>query len=282
MPLITVNSIELCYEERGNGLVMLWAHGLGQTMKDWDELMSHFEDRYRVIAYDARGHGRSQILENEDDYSQDLMIEDMLALLDALEVDKVIVGGHSMGANVALNFAMRHPERCHAVIPVAIGTGSTEPAKWKEYWGKLARLAGEEGIEAYVDGLRETPSWERALSHPVIGERVTQSESANSPRAIANIIRGIQRKRPSIYELEDKLKALTVPTLVIFSEGDTPVADCSKYLTKCIPAAKLVEIPASSHWTQLEMPDVFHKVIEEFISNLGSSAESVGENIIFF
>ncbi|MFT5133916.1 MAG: pimeloyl-ACP methyl ester carboxylesterase [Gammaproteobacteria bacterium] len=270
MPFITVNCVELYYEERGSGPVMLWAHGLGQTMKDWDELMSHFEDRYRVIAYDARGHGRSQILDHEDNYSQDLMIEDMLALLDTLEVDKVIVGGHSMGANVALNFAMRHPERCHAVIPVAIGTGSTEPAKWKLYWGKLARLAEEEGIDAYVEGLRETPAWDRALSHPLIGERVTQSESANAPQAIANIIRGIQRKRPSIYELEDKLKALAVPTLVIFSEGDTPVVDCSKYLSKSIPGAKLAEIPASSHWIQLEMPDAFHKVVEEFVRNLGS------------
>ena len=268
MPKLNINNIEIYYEEHGSGPAMLWAHGLGQNLNDWNELVPFFENRYRVIHYDARGHGRSQILEHEDDYSQDLMIVDMLALLDELSVDRVIVGGHSMGANVALNFALRHPQRCAAVILVAIGTGSSDPVLWKKYWGKLADLAENNGIEAYVEGLRETPAWERALSHPLIGERVTQSESANKPQAIANIIRGIQRKRPSIYELEPELKALKVPALVVFSEGDTPVLECSKYLAACIPGASLAEISATSHWTQLEAPDEFHRVVDEFVANL--------------
>jgi pimeloyl-ACP methyl ester carboxylesterase len=268
MPDLSINNIKIYYEEHGNGPAMLWAHGLGQNLSDWNELVPFFEDRYRVITYDARGHGRSQILEHEDDYSQDLMIADMLALLDELSIYRVIVAGHSMGANVALNFALRHSQRCDAVIPVAIGTGSTDPALWKKYWGKLADLAENNGIEAYVEGLRETPAWERALSHPLIGERVTQSESANKPDAIANIIRGIQRKRPSVYELEPELKVLKVPALVIFSEGDTPVLECSKFLAGCIPGATLAEISASSHWTQLESPHEFHRAVDDFVTQI--------------
>lgn len=268
MPKLNINNIEIYYEEHGSGPAMLWAHGLGQNLSDWNELVSFFENRYRVITYDARGHGRSQILDSEDDYSQDLMIADMLALMNELSIDSAIVGGHSMGANVALNFALRYPQRCAIVIPVAIGTGSSDPVRWKKYWGKLADLAENNGIKAYVEGLRETPAWERALSHPLIGERVTQSESANKPQAIANIIRGIQRKRPSVYELEPELKALKVPALVVFNEGDTPVLECSKYLAACIPGASLAEISATSHWTQLEAPDEFHRVVNEFVTNL--------------
>ncbi len=268
MTILRVNNIELYYEEHGQGPAMIWAHGLGQTLRDWDELVEHFKDRHRVICYDARGHGRSQVLDHEEAYSQDLMIEDMRSLLDALSIETVIVAGHSMGANVALNFALSHPQRCRAVIPLAIGTGSSDPAHWKPYWGKLADLAESEGIDAYVDGLRETPAWDRALSHPLIGERVTKSESANAPQAIANIIRGIQRKRPSIYELSDQLKVLQVPALVAFSEGDDPVIECSRFLAESIPKARLVEIPASSHWTQLEAPEAFHQVVEKFLSDL--------------
>jgi pimeloyl-ACP methyl ester carboxylesterase len=268
MPQITINNIELYYEDHGSGPPMLWAHGLGQNLSDWNELVVFFKDRYRVIIYDARGHGRSQILEHEEGYSQALMIDDMLALINALAIDKVIVGGHSMGANVALNFALRYPDRCLGLIPIAIGTGSSDPEHWKRYWGKLADSAEQQGIEAYVAALKETPAWDRALSHPRIGERVTRSESANSGQAIANIIRGIQRKRPSVYQLQSKLETLTVPTLVIYSEGDSPVVECSQFLTKCIPESTLKIISATSHWTQLEEAEEFHRVVDKFISQI--------------
>ena len=247
---------------------MLWAHGLGQSCQGWDGVMHYFEARFRVIAYDARGHGRSQILAHQQDYSQDLMVRDMYGLLDMLGVDKAIVAGHSMGANVALNFALQHPKRCIGVIPVAIGSGSSDPAFWKKYFAKLADLLEQQGTAAYLDEMKKTPSWERALSHPTIGERVTQSELANDPLALARCIRGIQSKRPSIFSLQPTLEALRVPTLIVWSDGDAAVVECSRFLTQCIPDAACAEIPAASHWTHLEASGEFHRILDRFVSEL--------------
>jgi len=172
MPKIAANGIELYYEERGNGPAMVWAHGLGQSWEDWNEVMDHFQDRYRVIAYDARGHGASELPMVAEAYSQDLMVQDLGGLLDALAIDKAIVGGHSMGANVALNFALAHPDRTLAAIPVAIGSGSSDAEKWKQYYEKLAQLLESQGVAAYLEELNSIPAWLAAMEHPGIGERV--------------------------------------------------------------------------------------------------------------
>jgi pimeloyl-ACP methyl ester carboxylesterase len=123
MPNILANDIRIYYEERGSGPAMVWAHGLAGTWQGWEKVMDFFQNRFRVIAYDARGHGRSEIPDQPEAYAQDIMVEDMRGLLDALGITKAIVGGHSMGANVALNFAIKYPKRCLAVIPVGIGSG---------------------------------------------------------------------------------------------------------------------------------------------------------------
>jgi pimeloyl-ACP methyl ester carboxylesterase len=93
MPDILANGIRIYYEERGAGPAMVWAHGLGQTWHGWDGVMTFFQDRYRVIAYDARGHGRSEIPDRPEAYSQDIMVQDMRGLVDALGITQAIVGG---------------------------------------------------------------------------------------------------------------------------------------------------------------------------------------------
>ena len=150
MPDIMVNGVRLFYGERGSGTAMVWAHGLGGTWQEWEGLIEFFQDRYRVVAYDARGHGDSEKPDRPEAYSQDIMVEDMRGVMDALDINKAIVGGHSMGANVALNFALRYPERCIGLIPVGIGSGSSDREWWKEWWGHMADTAEKEGIAAYV------------------------------------------------------------------------------------------------------------------------------------
>lgn len=111
MSNILVNGIRIWYEERGKGPAILWAHGLGGTLHEWDETIAFFKKNYRVIAYDARGHGCSEVPDSPTAYSQDIMVEDLRGLMDALDIPQAIVGGHSMGANVALNFALQYPSR---------------------------------------------------------------------------------------------------------------------------------------------------------------------------
>ena len=268
MPDILANGIRIYYEERGMGPAMIWAHGLGGTWQGWEGTMSFFQDRYRVIAYDARGHGRSEIHDQPEAYSQEIMVQDLRGLMDTLGLTQAIVGGHSMGANVALNFALQYPERCLGVIPVGIGSGSSDPEWWQEWWGKLADLAEQEGMTAFLEEMKKLPAWASAFANPQLAEQISQTVLNNSPKAIAYTIRGIQKKRLSIFQLEPRLRKLPVATLVVLSEGDTPVVECSRFMAQHIPRATLEIIPAKSHWTFTEAPEKFWQAVDRFVSRV--------------
>lgn len=268
MPDITVNGVRMHYEERGSGTAMVWAHGLGGSWRGWERVMDFFQDRYRVVAYDARGHGNSEKPARPEAYSQDIMVEDMRGVMDALDINKAIVGGHSMGANVALNFALRYPERCIGLVPVGIGSGSSDREWWREWWGKLADIADQEGMEAFLEEMKKLPAWGSAFSDPVMAEQITEAVLSNAPKAIAAVIRGVQRERPSIFELAPKLEKLPVATLVVMSDGDTPVVECSRFLAEHIPQATLATIPARSHWTFDEAPERFLQAVDKYVKTL--------------
>ncbi len=269
MPDIKVNGVRIHYEERGAGTAMVWAHGLGGTWQGWKRVMDFFKARYRVVAYDARGHGRSEKPERPEAYSQDIMVEDMRGLMDALGIDKAIVGGHSMGANVALNFALRYPGRCLGLVPVGIGSGSSDREYWRGWWGKLADIAEQEGMAAFLEEMKKLPAWGSAFTDPEMAKSITDTVLSNSPKAIALTVRGVQVKRPSIFELAPKLEKLPVATLVVLSEGDAPVVECSRFMAEHIPQATLEVIPARSHWTLLEAPEQFLQAVDRYVRRLG-------------
>lgn len=268
MPEVKVNGVRIHYEERGSGTAMVWAHGLCGTWQAWENVMNFFKGRYRVIACDARGHGSSAKPEKPEAYSQDIMVEDMHGLLDALDIKKAIVGGHSMGANVALNCALKYPQRCIGLIPVGIGSGSSDREWWRKWWGKLADIAEQEGMAAFLEEMKKLPAWGVAFTNPEMAKQITATVLANSPKAIAPVVRGVQQKRPSIFDLAPKLEKLSVATLVVMSEGDAPVVECSRFMTAHIPKAKLAVIPAKSHWTFDEALEPFLKAVDQFVSGL--------------
>lgn len=275
MPNIMVNGLEIHYQERGSGPAMVWVHGLAGNWQGWDETMDYFQGRFRVIAYDARGHGRSEKPDRPEAYSQDIMLEDMRGLFNALGISKAVVGGHSMGANKALNFALKYPERCLGAIPVGIGSGSSDAEWWQGWWGKLADTAAKQGMSAFLEEMQKLPAWGSGFSIPGLKEAIIQAVLVNSPEAIANTIRGVQMERHSIFHLESKLDKLTVPTLVVFSAGDEPVVECSRFMAEHIPNATLVVVPAESHWTHLEMPEAFLGAVDRFVSGLEGMESAV-------
>ena len=247
---------------------MVWAHGLGGTCQEWEGAMEFFQDRYRAIAYDARGHGHSEKPDKPEAYSQDIMVEDMRGVMDSLDINKAIVGGHSMGANVALNFALRYPERCIGIIPVGIGSGSSDREWWREWWGHMADTAEKKGIAAYVEEMKKLPAWGSAFADPQLGKALYQAELTNSPETLASVIRGVQGERPSIFELAPELEKLSVKTLVVMSDGDAPVVECSQFMVEHIPQATLEIVPARSHWTHLEAPEQFLQAVDQYVKAL--------------
>jgi len=249
---------------------MVWAHGLDGTWRGWETTMACFQSRYRVIAYDARGHGRSEVPDRPEAYSQDIMVQDLRGVMDTLGVAQAIVGGHSMGANVVLNFALQYPERCLGLIPVGIGSGSSDQQWWREWWSALADLAEQKGMAAYLEEMKKLPAWGSAFADPKTGKQVTEETLNSSPKGIADTIRGVQRERSPIFQLASGLEKLSVETLVVLSEEDTPVVECSQFIVQRVPGATLEIIPAKGHWTHLEAPEKFLAAVDRFVRRLAA------------
>jgi pimeloyl-ACP methyl ester carboxylesterase len=195
------------------------------------------------------------------------MLQDLRAI-EELGVTQAIIGGHSMGAGVALNFALQYPERCLGLILVGIGSGGSNPQWWQEWWDKLADLVENKGMTAALEEMNKLPAWHSALESSQIGNQVSEEIMHNSTKAIAYTIRGVQRKRPSIFQLESRLKECRTSTLVVMSECDTPVIESSRFIAKCMPNSVLKVLPAQSHWTYLEAPEKFLQAVDEFIAHL--------------
>ena len=265
---IVANGIRLHYLDYGSGTAMFWLHGLCGSSGEWGDTMSHFRDRFHVIAYDARGHGLSEKPEIPDAYSQELMVDDLSAVMDGLDINQAIMGGHSMGAGVALNFALRYPERCLGLVLVGIGSGSSNPRWWQQWWDKLADLAGSGGMSAVLAEMNSLPAWQSALQNPQIGKQISEGIMRNCAQSIAYTMRGVQRKRPSIFESGDALKECETNTLVVMSEHDTPVKSSSQFIAECMPNAALKVLPAQSHWTHREVPDEFLRAVDDFLAHL--------------
>ena len=115
MATFSANGVNLCHEETGEGFPLVWSHEFAGNYPSWDPQVRFFSRRYRVITYSARGYPPSDVPEDPDAYSQDLVVEDLYLLLRHLRIDEAYIGGLSMGGTVALNFAIAHPEMCRGI-----------------------------------------------------------------------------------------------------------------------------------------------------------------------
>jgi len=117
MPYLRINDIELYYEEAGNGVPILLAHGGFSDISEWEHQVSPLATNYRVIRYDRRGCGRSTPKDVEN--QPDLWIEDQRALIEGLKLDRPVIGGVSYGGMLLLEFLLKYPSYCRAAVIVS-------------------------------------------------------------------------------------------------------------------------------------------------------------------
>ncbi|HEX6456052.1 MAG TPA: alpha/beta hydrolase [Solirubrobacterales bacterium] len=197
---------------------------------------------YRVIVYDARGHGESDPAPGEEGYGYPHLVEDLERVVaDQVGEERFFLGGHSMGAHTAVAYALRHPERLAglAVIgPTYLGGIRPESI---EYWDGLAaalEAGGVDGFVAYI-GARQgiDPRWRDSVLR-FTRERMLRQQH---PEALAQALREVPRSRP--FESLEQLSALDVPALVVASHDDAdpghPYAAAAAY-AEALPQAELV------------------------------------------
>ena len=267
MPRANVNGISLYYEVAGRGTPLVLVHGFACGMRSWDPQVAGFGKRFRVITYDVRGFGISEAPRDPAQYSQPISIADLAGLLDHLKIKRAIVGGLSMGGNIALNFALAHPDRVRALIVADTGSGSDEHADWVAAAHGLADAADREGMEAFTDRAFENPLFARYIAQGPHAERFLRScLMTHRARGVAHTAREVLSKRPGLYSLEDKLRTLRVPTLLIVGEHDDPCVRVHAWMARTLPRATAITIPGVGHLTNLEAPAAFNRAVVRFLT----------------
>ena len=266
MPLAMVNGVELYYEVHGSGPWLVLVHEFAGSYKSWQPQLETFARAFRVLVYNCRGYPPSSVPPDVAAYSQELSIEDLRQLLDHLGIDRACLGGFSMGGSIVLSFALAHPGRVRALILAGTGTGSGDKRQFLEEFGAIADRFEREGVRRVAeDYLRGPTRIQLVRKDAAMWQKFHADFVELSSVGLANTLRGVQLRRPTMYELEARLRQLRVPTLVIVGEEDTPALDASRFLSTTIPDATLTMLPRTGHTLNLEEPAAFNRTVLDFL-----------------
>jgi len=268
LPFAHVNGLNLYYELQGQGSPIVLMHEFAGSIRSWDETIDRLREELRVLAYNCRGYPPSSVPKDLKCYSQTISADDLRALLDHLGIARTVLAGLSMGGSVALQFAIKYPNRVSGLVIASSGSGSDDKEQFAETFEAVARQLESEGTQAVSDRYLMGPTrLTLKRKRPELWRKLRDDFAASSARGLANTIRGTITKRPTIYELEASLRALSIPTLIMAGELDAPVLAPSRFLAATIPAARLKIFEATGHTINLEEPEMFSLAILEFLES---------------
>jgi len=273
----TDDGVTLHVEEAGEGPPVLFLHEFAGDHRSWEPQLRALSRRYRCIVYAARGYVPSDVPEDPAAYSQFRAVDDAIAVLDALDVERAHVVGLSMGGFGTLHLGLRHPGRARSLVVAGCGYGA-QPER-QEAFRKESNLV--------ADAFRDEGAAEVAKRYAVGPARVQFQNK--DPRGWAEFaarlaehsslgseltMRGVQAARPSLYDLTDELRTLTLPTLLISGDEDEGCLEPSLMLKRTIPTAGLALLPKTGHTCNLEEPELFDRLLERFFADVENGAWS--------
>ena len=272
MPHITAqDGTRLYYEEAGSGSPVIFVHEYAGDYRTWEMQMRFFSRAHRCITYSQRGYPPSDVPKDGARYSQDIARDDVLAVMDALKVDKAHVVGHSMGAYTALHVGIHAPARCISVVAAGCGWGSSPDAKRREDMKTLAAETGKmfaaEGIASAAAKYADAPMRQAQKNKDPRGyAEFARMLAEHSAEGHAQTMFNLQLKRPTLWEMERDLKKFSVPLLIIVGDEDEPCIDGSVYLKRTAPTAGLLMIPRTGHNVPTEEPAAFNAALADLFA----------------
>jgi len=255
--------VELAFREAGAGLPLVLLHAFPLSSAMWLTQREALGGMCRVITPDQRGFGGSDLGSDEPDL--DRCVDDLVALLDRLGLDRVVLGGLSMGGYVAMAFLRRRADRVRALI-LADTKASADPQAVRDNRERIAVAAQEQGSTVLVDDvlptlLGTTTVAERAA---VLG-RVRGLVQAAPPPAVAWAQRAMAQRPDSL----ETLRSYAGPSLVIVGDEDvlSPPTDAD-VMASALPDSQLVTVPRAGHLSAVEAPDAFNAAVQAFVAAL--------------
>jgi len=267
MPILQANGVDLYYELSGpeSAPVVAFSNSLGTTLAMWDAQASALAGRYRCLRYDARGHGRSQVLDAPA--SIDDLAEDLAGLLKGLRISRAHVVGLSLGGMTAQGFAIRNPERVQSLVLMATAAHLPPPDAWRQ----RAATVRAQGMAAIVDAVMSrwfTPAF-AARDEAAVGA-VRDQFLAIDPRGYAVCCEAIEK-----MDLRPAIGAIAAPTLIIAGADDpaTPVLLMEEIRSR-ISDAELLIIPRAAHLLAVERADLVNAHLGAFLDRASGRREA--------
>lgn len=258
---IIANQIKMAYQIDGpeQGPVVIMSNSLMSSIEMWDQTVGALTDRYRVVRYDTRGHGQTQVTEGP--YSISLLAEDLLALMDGLNIRQAHLVGLSMGGMICQYIGANHPERTLSLS--LCDTACEMPPR--SIWEERFAIAKSQGIAGLVDSTIKR--WflggfiERATEQIGIVRKMILATPVDGYLGCASAVRDMAQSTILL-----KIKA---PTMVLVGKQDPAcTVDQATVLHRLIPHSSLVIIDQAAHLSNIEQPKEFNHALRSFLDSV--------------
>lgn len=249
MPVLARPQGSIRYHSSGSGSPpLLLTHGFAATSAMFAANLAALSLRNRVLTWDIRGHGDSDSPADPACYSAKAALEDMAVVLEAAGPGPAVLGGHSLGGYLSLDFALTYPERVAGLILIDTGPGFRNDAA-RQDWNRRAEATAARLAERGLAGLRVSPELHADQHRDVTG--------------LILAARGTLTQQDS--HVLDGLPRITVPTLIIVGADDTAFLGAADYMAGKLPRPRKVVIPGAGHAPNIDKPSLFNAEVRAFL-----------------
>jgi 3-oxoadipate enol-lactonase len=269
MPRVYINGVNLYYEVSGAGSGVVLCHGYGGNHQDWMFQLHVLAQKYQVLTMDHRGHGSSDAPSSPDAYSIPIFANDVHTLLNYLGITKCCLVGHSMGGFIILQLALAHPHLVSSLVLVDTASGPVDIPGYAEVRARLDEISRKDGMEAAFEYNAEHNPLARKRF-----EKYPRLREISKRRTLETSVDGYVYTGRAMFQRQDltsRLGEISVPTLVVVGEEDSPFHPPSQILATGIPNARLHVVPQATHSPQEEQPDAFNELLLGFLAEVGGS-----------
>ena len=239
---------------------------MGGNTDLWQDQVDDLSARYRLILWDPRGHGKSDVPRERSQYGIPISAQDLLGLMDHLGIARAHVGGHSLGAGVATVFTLQNPERVESLLIMNSATASGCPVRpeLKVAWERQIQQALTEGMGPVVEEVASHPDvWVTAKLDPEGIRGMKAAYLALDPVGYAYSVQSIMDNEHTT----DRLGGIRAPTLVLAAEHD-PALPLARITADEIPDSRLVVMDGAGHLANLDDPPAFNRHVLDFLAGV--------------